>query len=144
MSAEMSPNHLAREDGQEAVEFALSVPLLMALIVGFLYMGLILYSQVTLTNAARVGTSYLVREPLATDDEVESVIRARLGILDQTAVTIEISPPRDERVPYVQVDVSLKYNAPVPTVSFPNFGSGSPIAVVRPLQLRADSTLNVE
>ncbi|NPV07432.1 MAG: pilus assembly protein [Anaerolineae bacterium] len=140
----MSPNHFAREDGQEAVEFALSVPLLMALIVGFLYMGLILYSQVTLTNAARVGTSYLVREPLASDDEVENVIRARLGILDQTAVTIEISPPRDERVPYVQVDVSLRYNAPVPTISFPNFGGGSPIAVVRPLQLRADSTLNVE
>ncbi len=136
---------LRRESqGQETIEFALTIPLVMGMLVGFFYAGILLYSQVTLTNAARVGTSFLVRNPLATDGEVEDMIRAQLGVLDPTAVTIEIEPPRDDRVPYVQIDVSLRYRAPLPTISLPNLAGGPPITIVRPLHLRADSTLNVE
>ncbi len=135
---------IRRQAGQEAVEFALSVPLVLGLLVGFLYAGLTLYGQVTISNAARVGTTYLVRHPLAPDEEVEALIRGQLGVLEQSEVIIEISPPREDRVPQVQVDVSIRYRTPFPTFSIPNLAGGPPIVLIRPINLQADSTLNVE
>lgn len=135
---------LRSEVGQEAVEFALAAPMVIGLLVGFLYAGLILYSQVTITNAARVGTTFLVRNPLAADAEVQELVRRQLGILDPAQVTIEISPPREDRVPQVQVDVLLRYRTPLPTLSLPNLSGGEPIVLLRPINLQASSTLNVE
>ena len=132
------------ERGQEVVEFALTLPIFVGLMVGFFYVVILLYSQVTLTNAARVGTTYLVRQPLATDQEVEALVRANLGALDQTALTITIAPPVRERVPNVQVYVSLRYRVPFPQLSIPNLGGGQPVVLVGPLTLMADSTMNVE
>ena len=130
--------------GQNLVEFALTLPIFVGLLIGFFYTAVLLYSQVTLTNAARVGASYLARNPLATDQEVGALIRANLGVLDQTALTITITPPRADRVPHVQVDVSLRYRAPLPTFSIPNLGGGRPVVLIGPLILMADSTMNVE
>lgn len=136
--------HFTGERGQNVVEFALTLPIFVGLLLGFFYTAILLYSQVTLTNAARVGANYLVRKPLATDQEVEALIRANLGVLDQTALTITITPPREERVPHVQMDVSLRYRAPLPTFSIPNLGGGRPVVLIGPLMLMADSTMNVE
>ncbi|MHB0876002.1 MAG: TadE family protein [Anaerolineae bacterium] len=132
------------QSGQNLVEFALTLPVFVALIVGFFYSGILLYDQVTLANAARVGTSYLVRNPMATDAEVESVIKGQIGVLDPADLTISIAPPREDRVPYVQLSVSLRYRAPSPRISVPNLTGGRPILLVGPLVLRADSTMNVE
>jgi len=138
-----SPAH-RRQNGQEAVEFALAAPLVIGLLIGLLFAALLLYSQVTISNAARVGTTYLVRHPLAQDAEVEEVIRGQLGVLDQAQVSIEIAPPREERVPNVQVDVTIRYRTPFPGITVPNLAGGAPIVVIGPVNLRADSTLNVE
>lgn len=130
--------------GQEAVEFALAAPIIIGLLVGFLYAGLMLYAQVTIANAARVGTTFLVRNPLAQDEVVRERIRSQLGVLDPDKVQIEIAPPREERVPQVQVDVTIRYRTPFPTIALPNLGGGPPIVVVRPIDLQAGSSLNVE
>jgi Flp pilus assembly protein TadG len=132
------------ESGQNLVEFSLTLPVFVALIVGFFYAGILLYDQVTLSNAARVGTSYLVRNPLATDQQVATAIKSQLGVLNPTRLTITVAPPRDQRVPYVQLSISLLYQAPSPTISVPSLTGGRPILLVGPLVLRADSTMNVE
>jgi Flp pilus assembly protein TadG len=46
---------LNREDGQAIVEFALVLPLLMALLLGIVQFGIVFNNYVTLTDAARVG-----------------------------------------------------------------------------------------
>ena len=130
--------------GQEAVEFALAAPMIIGLLVGFLYAGLMLYAQVTIANAARVGTTYLVRNPLAQDEVVRERIRGQLGVLDPDKVQIEIAPPREDRVPQVQVDVTIRYRTPFPTISIPNLGGGPPIVLIRPIDLQSGSSLNVE
>jgi Flp pilus assembly protein TadG len=134
----------ARQAGQNAVEFALVAPLVVGLLVGLLYAGFLLYCQITIANAARVGTNYLVRNPMAPDEEVEAVMEAQLGALDRRAITIEIEPPVEDRVPDAQVDVVVGYRADFPRVAVPSFGGGSPVVLVGPLNLRASSTLNVE
>lgn len=132
------------QTGQEMVEFALALPLFLALLVGLFYAGILLYSHVTLNNAARVGTTHLVRHPLATNDEVENVIEAQLGVLDPNRVQITIWPAREARVPFGQVDVSLRYRTALPTLSLPNPVGAGPIVLVGPVWLQADSTMNFE
>lgn len=133
-----------QENGQEMVEFALALPLFLALLFGLFYVGILLYSHVTLNNAARVGTTHLVRHPLATDAEVEEVIAAQLGVLDPDRVQITVWPAREARVPFGQVDVSLRYRTTVPTLSLPNLAGAEPIILVGPVWLQADSTMNFE
>jgi len=81
---------------------------------------------------------------LAQDEVVRERIQSQLGILDRTRVQINIAPPREARVPEVQVDVTIRYRTPFPTVAIPNLAGGPPIVLIRPVNLRADSSLNVE
>jgi hypothetical protein len=136
-------NRVRPENGQEVVEFALTAPIFVGLLVGFIYAAVLFYSQVTLTNAARVGTSYLVRNPLATDDQVRAVILQQLGVLDPSRLSITITPPRSARVESIQIDVSLRYTPPLPAIVIPNL-SGGEVARLSPLTISADSTMNVE
>lgn len=134
----------SRSTGQNAVEFALATPLVVGLLVGLVYGAYLLYGQVTISNAARVGTTYLVRNPMADDEEVEGIVSAQLGILDRAAVTIDVEPPVESRVPQAQVDVVVGYRTSLPRVTIPNLAGGEPIVLIGDLSLRAGSTLNVE
>ncbi len=62
--------------GAAAVEFALLLPVVMALLMGTLEMGLILYNKAVLTNAAREGAraGIVLRNPKPTVGEITSVV----------------------------------------------------------------------
>jgi Flp pilus assembly protein TadG len=49
------PRIFRREDGQAIVEFALVLPILMALLLGIVQFGIVFNNYETLTDAARVG-----------------------------------------------------------------------------------------
>jgi len=134
---------LPAESGQNLVEFALTLPIFVGLLLGFFYAAVMLYSQVTLTNAARVGTNYLVRNPDASDAEVTAEMYRYLGGLNPTLMTVTISPPEGSRVPNVQVDVALSYRVPLPGLRVPNLGQSGSVHLGSML-LVADSTMNLE
>jgi Flp pilus assembly protein TadG len=48
-------HHLKRQDGQAIVEFALILPILVALLLGIVQFGIIFNNYETITDAARVG-----------------------------------------------------------------------------------------
>ena len=50
--------HPAKEAGQEAVEFALLLPLLLLIVFGVLDLGRAFHAAIVITNAARVGARY--------------------------------------------------------------------------------------
>jgi len=129
--------------GQNAVEFALALPVFLATLFGLVWFAFVFYSQVTLSNAARVGANCLVRFPTGHDDYCTEQVRQSLGILDQSRVTIQFTPPEEQRVPKAQVDVSLRYQVPFPTLAIPNL-NGEVIVLLGPLWLRANSTMNLE
>ncbi len=62
--------------GAAAVEFALLLPVLMAMLMGALEMGLILYDKAVLTNATREGAraGIVLRNPKPTVNEITSVV----------------------------------------------------------------------
>ena len=56
----MFKRFLRTEKGQAMVEFALVLPLLIALLCGIIDFGWLYYNQITLSNAAREGARYAV------------------------------------------------------------------------------------
>ena len=56
----MFKQFLRSEKGQAMVEFALVLPLLLALLCGIVDFGWLYYNQITLNNAAREGARYAV------------------------------------------------------------------------------------
>ena len=67
----VSPQH-----GGAAVEFAMLLPVLMALFMGTVEMGLILYNKAVLTNASREGAraGIVLRNPKPTVAEIADVV----------------------------------------------------------------------
>ena len=67
---------MLRQRGAAAVEFAMLLPLLMALFMGTVEMGLILYNKAVLTNASREGArvGIVLRSPKPTVAEITDVV----------------------------------------------------------------------
>ena len=65
-----------KQGGAAAVEFALLLPLLMALLMGTLEMGLILYDKAVLTHASREGAraGIVLRNPKPSVGEISNVV----------------------------------------------------------------------
>jgi Flp pilus assembly protein TadG len=76
------------EDGAVAVEFALLLPLLVALLLGIMEFGLLYNAQITLTNAAREG----VRTVAIENDQAaaRNDVRAAALVLDPAVSNTDI------------------------------------------------------
>lgn len=80
----------AREAGQELVEFALILPLLLLLLLGIIEVGRLVFSYNTIANAAREGARYSIVAPenLAGID-----VATRRLIIGLACDPLEIPPP---------------------------------------------------
>jgi Flp pilus assembly protein TadG len=65
-----------REEGAALVEFAVVLPILVLLLVGFMEFGLLLYNQHVITNASREGARYGIvsRVTRRTPEEITAVV----------------------------------------------------------------------
>ena len=88
-----------RESGQAMVEFALVLPILLALLCGVIDFGWVYYNKLTLTNTAREGARYAVihyETGEAWKNEAETRMLAELvGVDSATAV---VSDPSQQRI----------------------------------------------
>ncbi|NPA72500.1 MAG: pilus assembly protein [Gammaproteobacteria bacterium] len=84
--------------GQTLVEFALILPILLALMVGTIELGVIMYTQIVVTNAvwegARAGA--VITDPSQGDAQIIGAINRAAYGLDTSRLIIEISPSQDE------------------------------------------------
>lgn len=80
------------EDGAVAVEFALLLPILVALLLGIMEFSLVMNAQITLTNAAREGARTVAVEN--DQSAARADIRAAATVLDPvlTDANIRFSP----------------------------------------------------
>lgn len=68
-----------RERGAAAVEFALVLPLLLAMLLGVVEMGLALYDKAVLTHASREGAraGIVLRSPKLSTNEISAIVLQR-------------------------------------------------------------------
>ena len=107
----------AGQRGAAAVEFALLLPLLMAMLVGTLDIGLMLYNKAVITNASREGAraGIVLRNPKPNTGEITAVVQqytqSRLISLlpsDPPQVSVQQSSPASYPNP-LQVSVSYTF-----------------------------------
>jgi Flp pilus assembly protein TadG len=97
------------EDGAVAVEFALLLPLLVALLLGIMEFGLLYNAQITLTNAAREG----VRTVAIENDQAaaRNHVRAAAIVLDPAVSNTDIGfSPTGTCVAGVTATVTITYH----------------------------------
>ena len=75
MTTTHRPGRPGKEAGQEAVEFALLLPLLLLIVFGVLDLGRAFHAAVVVANASRVGARYAMNYPADTA-EIKAAARA--------------------------------------------------------------------
>ena len=122
--------HAAREDsGQSLVEFAMVLPVLLALVIGIFEFGRAWNVYQVITNAAREGARRAVVPMTASEDEVETVVQDYLdsAALDGDLVDVDVEGfEGGTGTPVtVQVDYPYQFQFLGPIVGFLGDGSGT-------------------
>ena len=87
------------EKGQAMVEFALVLPLLIALLCGIIDFGWLYYNQITLSNAAREGARYAVIHYDPTADWKDAAEDRMLGSMAGVSSAVAIvSDPVEQQI----------------------------------------------
>lgn len=135
---------LGNEAGQSLIEFTLTVPLFLGLLLGLAMMSMIFYSYLTVTLASREGASALVHNPQQTVAQIEDSVRATSISLDRNALTIAVEPSDPTLwLSGVKISVTATYVVPVPRISIPDF-RGNQIIIFGPLPVKASSNMTVD
>jgi Flp pilus assembly protein TadG len=81
-----STNH-SSQNGQELVEFAIVLPLLLLVAFGVLDLGRIFHSAITITNAAREGARYAMTHV----DDVNGIVAATIAEAQGSGIDLNTS-----------------------------------------------------
>jgi hypothetical protein len=114
--------------GQSAVELAITLPVLLLVMLGLINLGILMVSQIVLTQAAWEGAraGATLTNPAQGDAEITGAVQAALAGVDAGRVEIDIDPtqgefPRDQPGPLPRgrpLTVRLEYPLTM-TLPFP-------------------------
>lgn len=140
--------------GQALTEFALTAPILFALLFMILILAWLGYAYVSVTNAARMGARHLISYPTLPEDaaafgtdidaEITHIITRAMPMLSEDRTTIVISPPVADRQPGTQVSVQVSYAVPLPSVRIPFVIREGSFVLIPPFALDAVSQMWLE
>jgi Flp pilus assembly protein TadG len=109
------------EQGQDAAEFALILPILFLILMGMFDMGRAVYYTSTLNSAAREGARYASVHPTDTAGIEAAVDYIAVGIApDDLTITTTLAPGGA----YDVVQVAVTYNMPIVTPLIGGFFGG--------------------
>lgn len=102
--------HKKREKGQELVEYALILPIMLLILMSILDLGRAVYYYSAIHNSAREGVRYGIVNP---DDPagIEAVVRNKAVALRPTDLTVVITLPDEDTV---EVTVTYQFVAITP------------------------------
>ena len=143
----------SREQGQSLTEFALVMPLLIALLVAIMLFAWIGFSYVSITSAARQGARHMMTydadhlqypDRFATiDQEITYIVTEAMPFLDWQNATITISPPVEDREPITTVVVHIQYPVSLPTIRIPYVVRPGEFMLLPPMVLNAESRMEL-
>lgn len=109
-------SRLAADDGQAAVEFAIVVPVLIALLLGILQAGIAFSHYLAVTDAARIGDrkAVLLRVGSLSPSDVTAAVEAAAPGLNPAQLGVSVTDPTDPTFQQsgstVQVTVTYPYS----------------------------------
>jgi hypothetical protein len=146
------------QDGQGLAEFALTMPLLIALLVGITLLAWVGFSFVSITSAARMGVRHMVTYPTEAenpgrypnvDDEITYVITSAMPLLNwrEAQITISPQPPQSRRVggpEPLYVSVQVRYPVNNPTIRIPYVIRSGSFYLLPPMTLQAAARMRLD
>ncbi len=141
--------------GQSLTEFALTMPLLIILLVGIIFLAYVGFAYVSISSAARMGARHMIglnpsdrpENPdlfSSADEEITHVVTSSMFILDWTQAEIAILPEDTaDRVYNANVSVLITYTMDLPEIRIPYIISEGSFALLSPLRLRASSKMRI-
>jgi hypothetical protein len=103
------PQDARREAGQELVEFALILPLLLLLFFGIIEVGRLMLSYNTIANAAREGARYGIVDPTNTTGIQAEALRLITGVVCRGGTPPQVTIPPNPPEGTIQVTVSCRF-----------------------------------
>ncbi|MGC9333985.1 MAG: TadE family protein [Anaerolineae bacterium] len=147
-------------EGQSLTEFALTMPLLVALLVGIIALAWVGFSYVSITSAARMGARFMVTYPSppegpidpasfsTVDEEITHVVTSSMPFLDWRQAEITIGPEPAQRVVSlakpVYLWIQVTYPVNLPTIEIPLILSKGSMVLLPPIELRATSRMRLD
>ena len=103
--------------GASAVEFALTVPILLTLIIGILQIGMLFFANAGLQQAVETGARYATTYPTPSDSAITAKVTAsKFGLKSAYITGPSVSHGVTNGVKYV--DVTMSYAFPVNVIMF--------------------------
>jgi hypothetical protein len=143
-----------RQRGQAMTEFALTVPLLVALLVAIMAMAWMGFTLLSITSGARQGARHMATyydrpsDPWqfpSADAEITYVITTSMPFLDWRKAEIILWPENvQDRVPGIQVSVEVRYPMSWPTIEIPWIVAEGSFTLLPPINLNAISSMRLD
>ena len=148
----------SNQRGQSLAEFALTMPLLIALLVGITLLAWIGFSFVSITSAARMGARHMVSYPIEpenssrfadADAEIMHVVTSTMPFLDwrKAVITILPQPPDSRRIvgpDPIYVSIHIVYPVDLPTIRIPYVIREGSFYLLPPVTLQATSRMRID
>jgi hypothetical protein len=141
--------------GQSLAEFALTMPLLVALLVGIILLAYVGFVYVSITSAARMGARHMLslnpahapEDPdlfTTADEEIMYVVTSTMPFLNWRQAEVAILPEdTSERVFGTNVSVQITYTMDTPGIRIPYVIREGSFQLIPPLVLRASSQMRM-
>lgn len=86
------------QSAQSVVELAITLPILLLLILGVVNLGILINTQIIVTQAAWEGAraGATLSDPTDGDNQIIGAVRRSVSVLDADSVRIDIDPGQDE------------------------------------------------
>jgi Flp pilus assembly protein TadG len=136
-----------KEKGQSLVEFALMLPILLAVIIGLTYICVLFFSYLTLQSAVREGAYTIITDGKnQTDATIQALVASKSFALSNVTVVTTPSQPTTSgtawSTPRIRITVEAWFTVPFPTVAIPLPGNAT--ARVGPIRIYAKSNMTTE
>ncbi len=141
------------QGGQSLAEFALTLPILVALLVAITLLAWVGFCYVSVASAARMGVRHMLTYPWEPDSdqfadvdaEITYVVTSTMPFLDwrRAQITIEPEPP-DERHIGEEMSVQVVYPLNLPTIRVPYIVRDGSFVLLPPITLQATSRMRLD
>lgn len=103
-------DNLRREDGQAIAEFALILPVLVALLLGIIQFGIVFNNYLTITDAARAGARKAAVSRFLGDNGAAAIVTAQNSAQGLNAADLKVTVTSTNwNVPGSDVNVTVTY-----------------------------------
>lgn len=129
---------------QGLVELAVTLPVLLLLLVGLINIGLLITTQLILTQAAWEGAraGATISDPARGDAEIMAAVRSALTGLDPDRVSVEIDPAQNE--PPRNQPFPMPRGYPLTVTLGLDFELNVPVRVTVPIRAQATSRMEYQ